>query len=129
MKTLTHIGMSIVATILLSSCAPQTKNPQTVFMDNLAALCGKSFAGKLVSHDDADQKLQDSPMTMHVQTCSDTEIYIPFHIADNRSRTWIISKTENGLRLKHRHNHEDGHADTVTMYGGDTENMGTAIRQ
>ncbi|HPV67989.1 MAG TPA: hypothetical protein PLU56_06825, partial [Sphingorhabdus lacus] len=33
------------------------------------------------------------------------------------------------LRLKHDHRHEDGSADKVTMYGGDTAASGTAGRQ
>lgn len=129
MKTLFHMSTALVLPMLLLSCAPKAQSPQDVFVENLSRLCGKSFAGKLVSTDEADKDLQSSPMTMHVQTCTDDTLHIPFHIADNRSRTWIITKTETGLRLKHRHNHEDGHADTVTMYGGDTANMGTPTRQ
>ncbi len=120
---------ALFSTILIVSCAPQKNNPQAGFMQNLSALCGKSFAGKLVSTDDSDKDLAAKPMVMQVSECSEDAIHIPFHIADNHSRTWIISKTPNGLRLKHRHNHEDGHADSVSMYGGDTDNMGTATRQ
>ena len=129
MKTFYHMGTALISTMLLLSCAPKTQSHQDMFFDSLSQLCGKSFAGKLVSADEADKDLQSSPMTMHVQTCTDDTLHIPFHIADNRSRTWIITKTESGLRLKHRHNHEDGHADTVTMYGGDTADMGSATRQ
>lgn len=129
MKTYLRIGITALSITILYACAPGAQNPQTEFLQSLNDLCGKSFAGKLVSTDDADKDLKDSPMTMHIQKCTDTEIHIPFHIADNRSRTWILTKTNNGLRLKHRHNHEDGHADKVTMYGGDTENTGSPHRQ
>lgn len=129
MKTQLHMLAALMVSTLLLSCAPKAQSSQDVFFDSLSRLCGKSFAGKLVSTDETDKNLQSSPMTMHVQTCTDDTLHIPFHIADNRSRTWIITKTDTGLRLKHRHNHEDGHADTVTMYGGDTANMGTSTRQ
>ncbi len=44
----------------------------------------------------------------------------------NRSRTWVLTRTGDGLRLKHDHRHEDGSEDTVTQYGGDTLSTGTA---
>lgn len=123
------IGITALATLLLTSCSQNTISPQDHFMQSLNMICGKSFAGKLVSTDEVDAKIAKLPMVMEVRECSDTEVRIPFHIGDNHSRTWLISKTENGLRLKHQHNHEDGHADAVTMYGGDTNNVGTANRQ
>ena len=117
------------AAVFLSACAKQDADPQTAFMNNLSALCGKSFAGKLVSTDETDKDFASKTMTMQVRKCTADEIRIPFHVDDDSSRTWIISKTDNGLRLKHQHNHEDGHADDVTMYGGDTNLAGTATRQ
>jgi hypothetical protein len=66
---------------------------------------------------------------MHVRECKEGEIKIPFHVGDDRSRTWIVTRTATGLRLKHDHRHEDGSHDTVTMYGGDTSTPGTAARQ
>lgn len=68
-------------------------------------------------------------MVMHVRECSDREIRIPFHVGDDHSRTWVISKQAEGLRLKHDHRHEDGSEDAVTQYGGDTAGEGTATRQ
>jgi hypothetical protein len=41
----------------------------------------------------------------------------------------VITRTPNGLRLKHDHRHEDGSEDAVTQYGGDTRGPGTATRQ
>jgi len=114
---------------VLSACAPQAIDPQMAFMDNIRALCGKSFAGKLVSTDEVDKDFASKTMVMNVRACSDDEIRIPFQVDEDRSRTWIISKTDQGLRLKHQHNHEDGKADAVTMYGGDTSVAGSPERQ
>jgi len=66
---------------------------------------------------------------MHVRDCSPDEIRIPFHVGEDRSRTWVITRTSAGLRLKHDHRHSDGSADAVTMYGGDTLAPGSARRQ
>ena len=54
---------------------------------------------------------------------------MPFHVGDDHSRTWVLTRTPEGLRLKHDHRHEDGSDDAVTMYGGDTAKAGTASRQ
>jgi hypothetical protein len=68
---------------------------------------------------------------MHVRGCEDParRIEIPFHVGDDRSRTWILTRTADGLRLKHDHRHADGTDDAVTMYGGGTTAPGTAMRQ
>jgi hypothetical protein len=58
-----------------------------------------------------------------------TELRIPFHVGEDRSRTWVITRTGTGLRLKHDHRHEDGSEDVLTQYGGDTVGPGTARRQ
>jgi hypothetical protein len=66
---------------------------------------------------------------MHVRQCSDREIRIPFHAGEDRSRTWILTRTDAGLRLKHDHRHRDGSEDQITQYGGDTADRGTPGRQ
>lgn len=69
-------------------------------------------------------------MIMHVTLCTDDEIHIPFHVGENRSRTWIFTRLPGGgLRLKHDHRHEDGSEDEITMYGGDTSGHGTQTEQ
>lgn len=116
-----------------STSAPEP-SPQDLFFERLSLLCGKAYAGTLVSDQEADADMAGKPMIMHAASCDLNEIQIPFHIAEgksewDRSRTWIITRTDQGLRLKHRHRHEDGSLDDVTNYGGDTESEGTADRQ
>ena len=70
-------------------------------------------------------------LVMHVRGCDDPtrELKVPFHVGDDHSRTWVLTRTDDGVRLKHDHRHEDGSEDAVTMYGGDTAAAGTAQRQ
>lgn len=103
--------------------------PQDAFFARLTTLCGKAFAGRLVTKDPADADMAGQAMVMHVRACSATEIRIPFHVGENRSRTWVVTRTATGLRLKHDHRHEDGAPDKVTMYGGDTARPGGPTRQ
>ena len=127
-----------LALIVVSGCATLSPaSPQDDFFDRLTGLCGKAFAGQLISHDAADAAMAGKPMVMHVRRCTPDRIEIPFHIggqADvpggwDRSRTWVITRTATGLRLKHDHRHTDGTSDTLTMYGGDTADRGSATTQ
>ena len=64
-----------------------------------------------------------------MKTCSANEVRIPFHVGEDRSRTWVVTRVNTGLRLKHDHRHADGTEDVVSQYGGDTTTPGTASRQ
>lgn len=103
--------------------------PQDVFWARLQALCGKAFAGRVTEESATDNSFRGQELTMHVRGCSANEIRIPFHVGANRSRTWVLTRTAAGLRLKHDHRHEDGTPDAVTQYGGDTRDAGSATRQ
>ena len=107
---------------------------QDNFWQALSSHCGKAYAGGLVSQDADDADMAGAEMVMHVRECTDDRIAIPFHIQEadgtwNRSRTWVVTRTDAGLRLKHDHRHQDGSSDAVTMYGGDTVDEGTGAGQ
>lgn len=118
-----------VADTSATSIPIKSTRAQQQFFDALASHCGESFAGRLVSTDEADVDMANKAMIMHISTCSPNEIRIPFHVGDNRSRTWVLSRTAQGLRLKHDHRHEDGSEDAITQYGGDAVREGSATRQ
>ena len=86
-----------------------------------------------MSEDEADADFAGASMVMHVSECSDDRIAVPFHVELNgewdRSRTWLITRTQDGMRLKHDHRHKDGEEDELTQYGGDTADEGTARTQ
>jgi len=128
-----HIMKSVfsaTALFALSACQPKaTTTPQDALFEDLKSHCGKAYAGKLVSNDEVDADFASKTMVMHVRECSETELRIPFHVEDDHSRTWVITKTDSGLRLKHDHRHEDGSEDAVTQYGGDTIYEGAKSRQ
>tara|TARA_R110002124_G_scaffold128943_4_gene290090 strand:+ start:64 stop:630 length:567 start_codon:yes stop_codon:yes gene_type:complete len=117
--------------LILSSCAglPRAADPQDAFFARLTALCGQSFAGHLVTTDAADAELAGQPMRMQVRHCSAQEIRIPFQIGEDRSRTWVVTRTAAGLTLKHDHRDPQGQPVGLHWYGGDTVGPGTAGRQ
>ena len=115
----------------IASCATASDpvSVQDRFFAQLRPLCGNAFEGRVVTGDAADRDFASSRLVMHVRQCGEREIRIPFHVGDNRSRTWVITRTATGLRLKHDHRHEDGSEDVLTQYGGDTADSGTETRQ
>lgn len=93
------------------------------FWDSLKALCGKAFEGELMSAPTNDD-FAGKRLVMHVLSCDDEQILIPFNVGDNRSRTWIFTYKDDRITLKHDHRMEDGSDDELTMYGGTSTNSG-----
>lgn len=123
---------ALAAAFALSACAtvPASAPQQDAFMASLNALCGQRFEGRVVTTDAADANFASSRLIMHVRDCSADEVRIPFHVGDDHSRTWVISRNENGgLTLKHDHRDPQGNPDGLHWYGGDTVSAGTANRQ
>jgi len=112
-----------------STLVPAAPGPQQQFFDRLRALCGNAYRGRVVSSDDADREMAAARLVMQVRACSENEVRIPFHAGDDRSRTWVVTRTPAGLRLKHEHRHRDGGEDVRSQYGGDTAAAGNARRQ
>lgn len=128
---MTRRVLAVLAVVLLSACAspPPRQPPADAFFARLRALCGQSFAGRVTTTDPADVAFAGKALVMTVADCSTSDVRIPFSVGEDRSRTWIVTRTGAGLRLKHDHRHADGTEDPLSRYGGDTIEPGTAGRQ
>ncbi len=122
---------NILAALLLLIALPAAAAPADDFLAALRPLCGKAFEGTITTNEGgaANDPFVGKRLVMHVRDCKAGEVRIPLHVGEDRSRTWIVTRTETGLRLKHDHRHEDGTEDKLTQYGGDTIAPGTATRQ
>jgi len=106
----------------------QEKPASAQFWDTLSAHCGKAYEGKLVSPE-SDPRFAGQ-LVMHVRSCEDGRLRVPFFVGEDRSRTWVLTMDENDLiQLKHDHRHADGSEDEVTQYGGKASNTGSATTQ
>ena len=124
--------MAIAACDTASNRAESTDSlpaAQQAFWSGLSALCGNAYEGRVAESTPPDTVMSRVTLVMHVRECQGDTIRIPFHVGANRSRTWVLTKTASGLRLKHDHRHEDGAEDSVTQYGGDTRAVGDSIQQ
>lgn len=120
-----------VSGLLLGGCVttvPETE--QDVFFQRLLSMCGQRLEGRIVSPPvPADADFAGKRLVAHVRDCSPQEMRIPFSVGNDHSRTWIVTRSSTGLRLKHDHRHEDGTQDKISQYGGDTQTAGTDRRQ
>lgn len=129
------LPMRTLILVLLVSLTPAdhlraAEEPQAMFWEALRTLCGQAFEGRLVSFDDSlDAAWLPERMVIHVRRCADDRIDVPLFVGEDRSRTWVLSRHQDFLRLKHDHRHSDGSEDSVTWYGGHTTDPGRSWRQ
>jgi hypothetical protein len=121
----------LLAVLVLVGCSPGHPTPdQITFWERLEELCGRAFEGRVIEAPPEDSWWEAERLVMHVRECEGNEIRIPLHIDEDRSRTWVVTRTTTGLRLKHDHRLEDGSPDRAnTDYGGDTFLPGSVWRQ
>jgi len=102
---------------------------ERAFLNNIAQLCGQTFAGKESFIAEGRDSWAHKNFVMHVTVCEDDRVYVPFHLDDDHSRTWMFLVEEGRLRFRHDHRHEDGTPEEATMYGGYADGQGTSLRQ
>ena len=100
-----------------------------LYFDQLTSLCGSRFVGEMTFPTDGQDSFKGKELIASFEKCSEQQIRIPFSVGEDTSRTWIFTKTEAGVRLKHDHRHADGSADEVTNYGGDASDDGSVLTQ
>ncbi|MGY0505446.1 hypothetical protein [Luteimonas sp. e5] len=112
----------------------QAAAPVDAFLAAIATHCGKAYEGRIVANEPKSPEpdaFEGQRLVMHVRGCDapNERIEIPFHVGEDHSRTWILTRQGEGLRLKHDHRQANGEPDDMTMYGGDTASAGSAERQ
>jgi hypothetical protein len=104
-------------------------SPQAEFWANLRELCGRTVEGRMTAGDPVlDADFAAGPLIMGPVACLRDEVAIPFKVGADDSRTWVIARHQDHLRLTHVHVHKKVE-DALSRYGGRTLEQGTATRQ
>ncbi len=126
-KVFTPFFLSLLLSFFFSDkLNAQQDSPSEQFFNKLYAHCGNSYQGEIMTPSENDP-FTGKKLVIHFMSCDNSEksIKIPFHVGEDRSRTWVLTWNENGfIQLKHDHRHEDGSEDEVTQYGGISTNIG-----
>jgi hypothetical protein len=100
-------GVCCLGLLVATACEPAaesppaTVDPQEVFWTALTALCGQAFEGSVQDPQPQDTAFAGRTLVMHVRECAQDEIRIPFHVDDDRSRTWVLTRTGPCWRMRH----------------------------
>ncbi len=103
---------------------------QEAFWAALTALCGQAFEGELrdaTAH--YAPGVEGREARIHVMDCEADRIHVPFHLDDNRSRNWILTRQQGTLHLSHDHRNADGTEEEISRYGGAAPVPGLSTRQ
>ena len=102
---------------------------QEEFFANMFELCGETFSGEATFPEDDSQELVGENLVATIQTCTEEEIQIALAADGDQSRTWVIKRTDEGLRLRHDHINSEGTPSDTTGYGGYATDEGTSTQQ
>jgi len=133
----TLIASVLVVVLAGAACGADTPAPVPVqsqaaqFLSAVSAMCGNAYGGRIVANEPAtpNDPFVGQALVMHVRTCEPERVLVPFHVGEDRSRTWVLTLHGDRIRLKHDHRHQDGTEDELTQYGGDSTTAGTASIQ
>jgi hypothetical protein len=125
MKSLVPVLSAACLTVV---CAANAADTRDQFMGTLQSMCGQRFEGGLTYAIDPKNDFAGKKMSAEI-ICTSTDVRLPVLVGEDRSRTWIFTRTAAGLDLRHDHRHPDGTPDAVTMYGGMANDTGSALSQ
>ncbi len=129
---------ALIIMIIFNSCGGGTGTQESTnglsaaeraFLDNLASLCGNSYRGEEVYMAEGRESWAHLDFVMHVTLCEEDRVYIPFHLSDDTSRTWMFLVEDGRLRFRHDHRYPDGTPEVQTLYGGYSDGRGNAYEQ
>ncbi|MDN7126146.1 hypothetical protein J6J08_01955 [Pseudidiomarina sp. 1APR75-33.1] len=112
----------------ITACQPQAADPQDAFMAKFTPYCGNAYAAEIVADNQLSETWQQD-LVVHIRDCEANVIRMPLHVGEDRSRTWVLTRTTDGIDFQHIHLHEDGTPDAVSPYGGQTVAIGSPDMQ
>ena len=133
------LALIIWATVGIGGCASRwadgnsgvakAGDARDQFVAVLNGLCGHRFEGEMTYPADPKHDFAGKRLVAEFTTCSNAVVRVPFQVGEDRSRTWVFTRTATGLQLQHDHRHADGTPDAVTLYGGMASTRGSSLVQ
>lgn len=127
MKSFVSVFSAACLTVICATTA-YAADTRDQFMATLQSMCRQRFEGGLTYAIDPKNPYVGKTMSTEI-ICTSTDVRMPVLVDEDRSRTWIFTRSPAGLDLRHDHRHSDGTPEAVTMYGGMANDAGTALSQ
>lgn len=116
--------------MLGAGCSGKPKvMPQDTYWENLSAMCGKAYPGRVVVDSTKSSTFRDKPLSLHVADCTEEAIVMPLLINGQAWATLTVSRVDGTLRLKHTHEPDADGTSPPSGYGGGTRGPGTEMAQ
>lgn len=124
----------LVAGLAACGSAPAEESPavspQQAFFDQMAARCGDEYPGRAVIAPESDPTFRPAFLGMRIESCTETQIRIPFLVDGDESRTWVLTLEDGDLVFTHEHMLEGDTLSSNSGWGGRAEaGTGTALFQ
>jgi hypothetical protein len=128
---MTHVIQSTFLTLVISASISSAHAQQSAheFFSQLSSLCHSQYVGEMTYPIDGQDSFAGKSLVAEITTCDEEQIRVPFSVGEDKSRTWVFTKTESGVSLKHDHRHADGSVDDVSNYGGNSNENGSVLKQ
>lgn len=123
------LGLSSTSVAFSTDTDAQNKNQHFDYFKTLSSFCGDHFEGLMTYPDNDQSEFAGKLLVATFETCSESQIRVPFRVGDDTSRTWVFTKLPNSIQLKHEHRYADGSVHEVSNYGGQTVSLGTTEAQ
>ncbi|MFT5573799.1 MAG: hypothetical protein ACI9FR_002735 [Cryomorphaceae bacterium] len=128
---MTHVIQSTFLTLVISASISPAHAQQSAheFFSQLSSLCHSQYVGEMTYPIDGQDSFAEKSLVAEITTCDEEQVRVPFSVGEDKSRTWVFTKTESGVSLKHDHRHADGSVDDVSNYGGNSNENGSVLKQ
>ncbi len=125
----TRFQFSFLLSLFLSLLVHHSATTDThKFFENLKELCDHSYYGEVVYPPTPPDGFEGQ-LKAHFNDCGDDYINIPFHVGEDKSRTWKLTLSHNSILFKHDHRYPDGTPEELTNYGGWNDGRGSELIQ
>jgi hypothetical protein len=134
-----HIIYLLSIAVLLGACGGEsdtdltpTVEAETVqgeFFANLFENCGETFSGQVSEMQETQNDISGETLIATFQTCTEEEVQIALAENGNALRTWIVSRSDDGLQLNLRNANAGDPTMEATGFGGMANDEGSANSQ
>ena len=93
------------------------------FWRRMELACGQAYSGTVAAATPDSIALR-GPLVLHLRSCEPNTIRAALHVANDRSRTFVLARTPSGLQLTHEVHRADGTPGASAVYAaGDSATL------